>query len=198
MNITDNELRGIVLKKFYENRRNAHYVPLMQHFNDIDKSKEFEQEDVFAICRQLYEHGLIRWRAIDGGAGIGEIKAEGIDVVEGNRNAPIAISFITNNNTVTNGIIVTGNNNTINAQFGKEISAIDNLQAQLNNASDFTPAEKEDIKSDLEYIKKQLSKNTPNKGIVSKVWEGVNVAVTGKSLYDLVVQITPKIISLLY
>jgi hypothetical protein len=115
--------------------------------------------------------------------------------VEGNRNAPIAISFITNNNSVKNGIIVTGNNNIINAQFGKEISAIDNLQAQLNKAPDFTPAEKEDIKSDLEYLKKQLSKNTPNKGIVSKVWEGVNVAVTGKSLYDLVSQLSIVILN---
>ena len=100
------------------------------------------------------------------------------------------------NNTVKNGFIVIGNQNTINAQFGELFKALDSLHSKIKDSNDFTPAEKQDFQAELATLKAQLSKSNPDKSRILQAWECVNVLVTGKSLYDLLLSITPLIMEI--
>ena len=92
--MTDNQLRGIILKKFYERRRTQNIRLLSSDFSNLVGEK-----DIVFICNQLAENGLIHWYPIitdDEGLvdGMGHISASGVDVVEnGGVGAPIKISF---------------------------------------------------------------------------------------------------------
>ena len=90
----DNEIRGLLLGKYYERRREQ-YIDLQpsEFGNAITK------KDILYVSQQLYEHGLIQWTAVGGGAGgilagRGHITASGVDVVENKGvGAPIEITF---------------------------------------------------------------------------------------------------------
>src|SRR5271166_1777116 len=96
--MTDAELRGKLLKVFYDRRHNASgWVPT----SDIDTSGgEFVGRQVIdGICGQLADVGLIQWKPHTGVQegfviGMAKITATGIDVIDGTRPPPIAINII--------------------------------------------------------------------------------------------------------
>ena len=130
----DNELRGIVLAKYYDRRREQH-IDLKPDDFGVPVSKL----DILHISSQLADHGLIKFVPAHSGqgqlvAGRGRILASGVDVVEnGGIKSPIKIAFDHSSHvTVTNSSHVQlGNGNT---QIGdisiqKLITAIDHSQA---------------------------------------------------------------------
>jgi hypothetical protein len=91
----DSELRGIVLRRFYDRRREGQYIKLKdEDFRAVPE--ELELQDVFRACEQLGEHGLIDWKSadrIDGVLdGFGKISAYGVDVVEGTATATLSLT----------------------------------------------------------------------------------------------------------
>jgi hypothetical protein len=92
--MTDGELRGIVLKKFYDLRTkpgmvNAVALPDLQAI-------EPDQYRLHIICEQLREHGLIKGVSLDSHStfgSMGNITASGVDVVEGTARAPITVTL---------------------------------------------------------------------------------------------------------
>lgn len=90
----DNEMRGMLLAKYYERRREQ-YIDL----EPADLANALTKKDILCVSQQLYEHGLIEWTAARGGvgeilAGRGHITASGVDVVENEgAGAPIKITF---------------------------------------------------------------------------------------------------------
>lgn len=96
--MTDADLRGKLLKGFYDRRHNANgWVPT----SEINASGgEFVDRQVVAgICGQLAEAGLIQWKPlIDGQEGVvigmAKITGIGVDVIDGVRPPPIAIHGI--------------------------------------------------------------------------------------------------------
>jgi len=113
--MTDNELRSIVLKQFYEQRRGDYYVPTPQKL-DIDISAD----DILQICDQLAQHQLLSWKSLSTFGhihdGIGKITAYGIDVIEGTQTTPyiMKIENMTTVNISDSKNVVVGNNNTQN------------------------------------------------------------------------------------
>lgn len=91
----DNEIRGMVLKWFYENRGTG-WV-----YATFEDSDEIKASDSARACEQLAEHGLIQWspthQLIDGKAvitgGNAKITAAGVDVVEESRPSPLSVLF---------------------------------------------------------------------------------------------------------
>lgn len=85
----DAELRGLMLYKFYDARRHG---VIQMPTDDV-----FDGDTAFDICRQLSEHGLLNWKplqALSGfRSGLGQITADGVDVVEGTKLPPISIKF---------------------------------------------------------------------------------------------------------
>ena len=141
--MTDSELRGIVLRQFYDRRLEQFVDVKLSEFNEIFSFVELQN-----ICRQLSEKGLIgKWHPVMTGGGpsvgIGQITAEGVDVVEGNATAPISITF-DHRSTVSvtsSQNVQVGNNNiqSVAGQFQILLDAID--------VSSATPAEKQEAKT---------------------------------------------------
>jgi hypothetical protein len=95
--MTDADLRGRLLKGFYDRRHNANgWVPT----SDMDAAGgEFVDRQVIGgVCGQLAEAGLIQWKPLTGGQegfviGMAKITATGVDVIDGARPPPIAINI---------------------------------------------------------------------------------------------------------
>ena len=90
--MTDNELRGLLLRWYYERRREHWVKPKPE-----DLEADVSERDIAHVTDQLQEHGLIKWsyRSRPGKPPVllgAQIKASGVDVVEGTSLAPIAIS----------------------------------------------------------------------------------------------------------
>lgn len=137
----DNEIRGVVLNKYYERRREGFIELGTEEFGG-----KLTDEEIFYISDQLGEHDLIQWKQLSGiggpMAGMGKISAQGIDVVEGKIQPPIAIHIEDKSIKISgsHGVIVGNNNNqTFHFHMEQLIQAI--------NSKTSTPLEKEEAKS---------------------------------------------------
>src|SRR5271156_6791082 len=86
----DDELRGAILQRFYDYRHKLSIIQLP----DLASVCPGEPLRVANICDQLAAGGLVEWRtskSVGAIGGIGKISAAGIDVVDGNRPAPMTI-----------------------------------------------------------------------------------------------------------
>jgi hypothetical protein len=90
--MTDDELRGRLLEKYYQ-RRKERLIGLVP--SDFDG--QLDEQDILNIAGQLADHGLIHWRPNRGvggiGGGMGTISEVGVDVVESRVPAPIEIHW---------------------------------------------------------------------------------------------------------
>lgn len=143
----DNELRGLVLQKFYDLRRRGFFQWV--EIEDLEDSfMNAVGDDLLRICDQLGEHNLIDWKPETDGrvtcAGVGKISAHGIDVVEGNARADISVSIDNRNVSITSSSnVIIGNSNTQNIS-----NDVINIIEAINNAS-CSEAEKKNAKSAL-------------------------------------------------
>ena len=138
----DTEIRGILLQKYYERRRERHI-----QFSSEDFDGAISDTDIAYISDQLAEHGLIDWQPFHNRGelvgGFGYITAFGVDVIEDEDvDSPIKIVFDQRNITVTKSTNVQiGNGNIQAITIGEIIAAI-----AKSNASE---KEKNDAKSIL-------------------------------------------------
>jgi hypothetical protein len=100
----DNDLRGVVLQKYYEKRREGWIQWRAEDFQNVET--DFTAKDLFSVCDQLGQHGLIDWKGLEDNSGVtidgrGKITAYGIDVVEGKEASPIAINFAYSDHSVS-------------------------------------------------------------------------------------------------
>jgi hypothetical protein len=143
----DGEARGIILQKFYDARHKIDWLSL----EALRTHVVMDHVQVPNICVQLSQHGLIDFKPMyaHGGivTGMGKITASGVDVIEGNSVAPIAITIHDQSISVAGSTHVQiGNANISNVSLDikKLIAAIDH-----STASD---GEKADAKSLIEKI----------------------------------------------
>ena len=124
----DAEIRGILLQKYYEHRRER-YIS----FSSEDFNGQISDKDIAYISDQLSEHGLIAWQPTQNRGelvgGFGHISAFGVDVIENEDiESPIKIVFDQRNISVTestNVQIGNGNIQTETLTIGQIIEAID-------------------------------------------------------------------------
>jgi hypothetical protein len=124
----DSEIRGLLLQKYYENRRGIHGEYFLPAPSDFDN--KLTEQDILFVSAQLGEHGLLKWNgyrtAVHGLlAGKGKITAKGIDVIEGTEEPSISITINPINITSSSNIII-GDSNTqnINANIEAIVRAI--------------------------------------------------------------------------
>ena len=142
----DNDLRGIMLEFFYQHRRSPRNLLSLSDFPKVFSEDGFRE--VHRICKQLEEYGYIKWAIYssgDGQVGQGQITGSGVDVIEGNAQAAIAITVEQNSN-----VNVTGSSN---VQIGNHNSMsnlirVDALNTAIEDSS-FSSADKEEAKSAL-------------------------------------------------
>ncbi|MGP0059953.1 MAG: hypothetical protein ACLPID_11775 [Beijerinckiaceae bacterium] len=137
--IKDSDRRAIVLQKFYDERHSKGWGGL-----PVAPAASKEEQIITAnICQQLSQNGLIEWKGLGGEpVGMGRITARGIDVIEGNAIAPIAITIDSRQFSVhgsSNVQIGDGNAQDIKLNAERIVAAINNSSA--------TAEEKEKAKS---------------------------------------------------
>ena len=133
--MTDQELRGLLLGKFYEKRKGPRVS-----LNDLNLSPEV-CGDAGRICEQLAEDGLIEWKSVKvrGGFianGFGTITGRGVKVIEGVETASVPITIVGSHN------IVGDRNVQINDVTIGQI-------AQAINCSTASPEKKEEAKNTI-------------------------------------------------
>ncbi|MEO7300219.1 MAG: hypothetical protein ABI042_16770 [Verrucomicrobiota bacterium] len=143
--MNDTDLQPIVLQRYYDLRSRGLFqwceVP-DDHFPPVESYGQLAR-----ICSQLAEENLIDWRPTLGGdgepvAGVGQIKARGVRVIEGKEESPIA--FTINHNNIHNPTNVQlGNHNSISTVIN-----VEKFNAAIEHSS-FSQVEKAQAKSAL-------------------------------------------------
>jgi hypothetical protein len=131
--MTDSELRGIILQKFYEER---HHLTALQLSDVIAIDPNESAMRLANICEQLDEHRLLEWQSmksqVDVQGGIGRITARGVDVIEGTVSPPISITLHDHSISIrSSSNVQVGSSNTqnINIQIDRLIAAVDHSTA---------------------------------------------------------------------
>lgn len=141
----DNEIRGLVLQKYYDKRRQGFFQWSKEDFADLPPTVDIDSADLFRACDQLAEHGLIEWKPLRGRGqtvgGVGKITAFGVDVIEGESKPPISITLDHSISVHGSSNVQIGSHNVqdVSVEIGKLIAAI--------NDSTATEAEKAEAKS---------------------------------------------------
>lgn len=126
-----------------------------------------------------------------------EISSAGIDKLEGEsefkenaRYAGINISA-----TGTN-VITLGDGNVVNAEFADLHTELETLKREVA-ASSLDESEKLDVSVDIESIKDQLVKATPDKTIIGHLWSRIQEVATIGGFVDAAAKVAPLIAGLL-
>lgn len=127
-----------------------------------------------------------------------EIAAPGIDRIEGESEFKPRERYAgININAAGSNVITLGDGNVVNANYSELHTALDKLKEELANAADLSEAEKLDVSVDIESIKDQLAKPSPNNTVVNHLWSGVEKVVTAVGLFEAVEKIRSLIAPLL-
>ncbi len=141
------ELKGLVLKKFYDLKESGDWVSA-EHVYEVAPD---HKQQVLNACGYLAEDGLIAWNPHTSSRtglidfGLGKITSKGIKFINGELHLPASMIVYDHSTHLHNspGAIV-GSGNVQNINIGKIVSAIDSSSANEN--------EKKEAKSLLEKV----------------------------------------------
>lgn len=160
--MTDGELRGIVLQEFY-NRRN---LPGMVNALSFPEALAVEPDQLrlFRICEQLKEHGLIKgvvMNSLDTFGMMGNITANGVDVIEGTARAPITVILHDHSISVSQSSnIQIGDSNTITQTMGLPLGELTQFVTEIATHLDdlnLDPRQKQRAEAQLLTLKTELA-----------------------------------------
>ncbi len=81
-------------------------------------------------------------------------------------------------------IITLGDGNQINSRFEELGKALSELRQAIKGSLDLGAAQKMELVVDVDTIQTQLARPTPNRGLVSQLWEGIVRAAALAGLAD--------------
>ncbi len=104
-----------------------------------------------------------------------EISALGIDKIEGGSEFEVEDRYKGINITATGTNVVTlGDGNVVNARFSFLREQLDGLKSQITSSSILGEREKLDVVADIESLKDQLAKESPDKTILGHLWQSID------------------------
>ena len=123
-----------------------------------------------------------------------EISALGIDKIEGGSEFEPKDRYpgINVNATGTN-VITLGDGNVVNAQFSELREQLDSLKSQIASSPVLTEKQKFDVTVDIESVKDQLAKETPDTTMVKHLWSGIDHVAKLAGVVDAVQKVWPLI-----
>lgn len=126
-----------------------------------------------------------------------EISASGIDKIEGESEFQQDNRFAGLNLSVSGINVVTlGDGNVVNAKFEGLREVLDELKTHVVSSSKIEEPIKLDFVADVESVKDQLAKNSPNKTVIKKLWEQIEKIATISGAVGLIQKIVPIIASI--
>ena len=122
-----------------------------------------------------------------------EISALGIDKIEGGSEFEPKDRYEGINITATGTNVVTlGDGNVVNAQFSPLREQLDDLKSRIT-ASDLDEKEKLDVVADIESLKDQLAKQSPDKTILGRLWQGIDRATKLADMVEAAQKVWPYV-----
>ncbi len=103
------------------------------------------------------------------------ISALGIDKLEGGSEFEPKDRYEGINITATGTNVVTlGDGNVVNARFSPLREQLDGLKSQITSTSTLGEKEKLDVVADIESLKDQLAKESPDRTIIGHLWQSID------------------------
>lgn len=92
------------------------------------------------------------------------------------------------NITNVHGVTVVGDGNVVNTDFTDLVRLLDKLKLAVLNSTDLDDRTRLNVAADIDTIETQLQKPEPDKSIVQRAWQAVQVAVVAGEAADLAVK----------
>jgi hypothetical protein len=86
-------------------------------------------------------------------------------------------------------IITLGDGNQVNAQFQALGESLADLRKAIKESNKLTEPEKVDLVVDVDTLQTQLGRTTPNRELISRLWEGINRAASLAGLADVAMKV---------
>ena len=87
-------------------------------------------------------------------------------------------------------IITLGDGNQVNAKFEALGESLTDLRKAIEESNKLTEPEKVDLVVDVDTLVTQLGRTTPNRELISRLWEGINRAASLAGLADLAIRVS--------
>jgi len=211
--LTNNEIRALILKYFYERNRNAtssmgkkgSAVKISDIKAELKAQYGLTQQEVQSNLTYLLSQGWVEEKPVEkrvvgrGGTVIPsvtkyyQITAVGIDKIEGPGEFTMPKFRGIRIEATGQNIITLGDGNQINAQFGDLGEALAELREAITK-SDAQESDKMSLVADIDTIQSQLAKPSPNRNIVLAAWEAVKGAAAIHGCLSLVQKVGSLIV----
>ena len=193
--LTNNEIRTVILRYFYERNRNAtssrgkkgSSVKISDVKRELKASHGLSQQEVQGNLTYLISQGWVKEDAIEksytapGGTVIPSttnfytITAAGIDKIEGPGEFTMPKFHGVKIEATGQNIITLGDGNQIDAKFGDLGRSLAELRSAITT-SQVPESAKLEFVADIDTIQSQLAKPEPNPTIIKSAWEVVKGA----------------------
>jgi hypothetical protein len=208
--ITDDQIREIILRYLYRRNQNATSrrgkstgaaVTISVMRADLKASVGLTAQQIHSNLTYLENQGWVQDQAVtksvmtSSGGVIPSttsyfiITAAGIDRVGGpsvftrDRFEGIKIEATGQN------IITLGDGNQVNAQFQALGESLADLRKAIKETNRLSEPEKVDLVVDVDTLQTQLGRKTPNRELISRLWEGINRAASLAGLADVATKV---------
>jgi len=127
-----------------------------------------------------------------------EISALGIDKIEGGSEfEPKELYPGINLNASGMNVITLGDGNVVNTKFSELREHLDDLKVQITSSAALGDKQRLEVAADLESMKQQLEKESPDRTIVSRLWSAIERAAAVAGVVDAAQRVWPLISPLL-
>jgi len=182
---SSDELRKAILKYFYDKHKSSRSLSgSKQKISKIKadlKKTGMDERQIAANLDYLILTGWVLevaepYQFVTGGRVLAKktmtykISDKGIDCFEGPSQFQKFSPFSGINITNIQGMTILGDGNIVNAQYNDLYNSLNDLSGEIKGSGSFTDEQKLNLVSEIETIKSQLSKGTPDKSILSRAW----------------------------
>jgi len=213
---TNDQIRQQILQYFYDRNTNAtsrfgkkgSAVKISDVKKELKAKHGLTQQQVMSNLTYLIDKGWINVADVEktvrtsGGTVPSivawyEISAQGIDKIEGESEFRATEKYAGINITASGAnIIALGDGNVVNAQHADLHAQLNELKDAVTASEALTDDEKLDVSIDIETLKDQLAKASPDKTIVRRLWESIRNAVTAADVVAYTAKVAPSIAEL--
>jgi len=213
---TNDQIRQQILQYFYDRNTNAtsrfgkkgSAVKISDVKKELKAKHGLTQQQVMSNLTYLIDKGWINVADVEktvrtsGGTVPSivawyEISAQGIDKIEGESEFRAMEKYAGINITASGAnIIALGDGNVVNAQHADLHAQLNELKDAVTASEALTDDEKLDVSIDIETLKDQLAKASPDKTIVRRLWESIRNAVTAADVVAYTAKVAPSIAEL--
>jgi hypothetical protein len=210
-------VRRQILNYFYERNANStsrfgkkgSAVKISDAKRELKAAHELTQKQVMSNLTYLIDRGWIktvdqektvtvRGGTIPSVVTWYEITALGIEKIEGESDFTPADRFAgININASGSNIITLGDGNIVDARFAPLHQALDSLKKAVSESAIISDNEKLNVAVDIESVKDQLAKPTPNATVVRTLWGGIQATVTAAEFSHYMIKVGTMISGLI-